>query len=307
MAASKEERESVPVENSFLSQTKVTIGSETLPGNSSPSVNYPQKKRDPILRINVLKGTSQLLNVTCHNESEVTFSDMDMDPNSSIESMSSSVDEEEITIPVQTLQNIIARISVLEDKVKELGSKRELLTSSASLLEAKGESQTNQEKTSMTDFAVNTIKIVEGNIFEVESDMAIVHCVAKDFKMGDGIAKKIKERFRTPINEFKDQFKIGEVAVQEVEDRKILHMVTKEISDETPKWKNFKKAVHNLKTLCTVQNIKEIAMPKIGSGLDQLDWPRSLRLIKKIFSDSKIEVQVSVLKQRARRELSSDN
>jgi len=33
-------------------------------------------------------------------------------------------------------------------------------------------------------------------------------------------------------------------------------------------------------------------MPKIGCGLDQLDWPTVLRMIKYIFQNSEINIQI---------------
>ena len=56
-----------------------------------------------------------------------------------------------------------------------------------------------------------------------------------------------------------------------------------------------KRALHGLKTGCEKENISKIAMPKIGCGLDRLDWYDISSAIKEIFADSQIEIVVCYL------------
>jgi len=41
--------------------------------------------------------------------------------------------------------------------------------------------------------------------------------------------------------------------------------------------------------------IKYIVMPKIGSGLDQLSWPKVREIIKEVFDSTDIEILVCCL------------
>ena len=56
-----------------------------------------------------------------------------------------------------------------------------------------------------------------------------------------------------------------------------------------------KRALHELKTGCEKENITKIAMPKIGCGLDKLNWNDVSSAIKEIFADSQIEIVVCYL------------
>jgi hypothetical protein len=46
---------------------------------------------------------------------------------------------------------------------------------------------------------------------------------------------------------------------------------------------------------CEELGIKYLAMPKIGCGLDKLDWNRVSDMIREIFSDLDIEIMVCYL------------
>ena len=50
-----------------------------------------------------------------------------------------------------------------------------------------------------------------------------------------------------------------------------------------------------LKTLCLEQNIKKLVMPKIGCGLDKLQWNTVKENIIKIFNDTDIEILICYL------------
>ena len=43
---------------------------------------------------------------------------------------------------------------------------------------------------------------------------------------------------------------------------------------------------------CKTYNIKKVAMPLIGCGLDRLQWDRVSAMIKEIFADEDIEILV---------------
>lgn len=47
---------------------------------------------------------------------------------------------------------------------------------------------------------------------------------------------------------------------------------------------------------CLEHGVTKISIPKIGSGLDLLDWNRVKSLIEKVFSGSNIQMTVYVLK-----------
>ena len=46
---------------------------------------------------------------------------------------------------------------------------------------------------------------------------------------------------------------------------------------------------------CENLNITKLAMPKIGSGLDRLDWEKVKEIIQDVFDDSDIEILICSL------------
>ena len=47
-----------------------------------------------------------------------------------------------------------------------------------------------------------------------------------------------------------------------------------------------------MKHICKTHNIKKIAMPLIGCGLDRLEWYKVSEIIKRLFSNTDIEILV---------------
>jgi hypothetical protein len=50
-----------------------------------------------------------------------------------------------------------------------------------------------------------------------------------------------------------------------------------------------------MKSHAIENSVTRIAMPKVGCGLDRLDWSRVFPMIREIFADSKIEVDIYYL------------
>ncbi len=55
------------------------------------------------------------------------------------------------------------------------------------------------------------------------------------------------------------------------------------------------KSLKDLHNLCKKFNVIELAMPRIGSGLDKLDWYFVSRIIDDIFESSGIQITVYYL------------
>ena len=90
--------------------------------------------------------------------------------------------------------------------------------------------------------------------------------------MGGGIALTFKKKFNR-VNYLKKQDKdVGEVAVLKDSERWIYYLITKEHYYQIPKYYNLKNALKAMRKHCERHNVKYVAMPKIGCGLDRLDF-----------------------------------
>ena len=84
----------------------------------------------------------------------------------------------------------------------------------------------------------------------------------------------------------------GEVAILKQNDRFIYYLVTKKRYFEKPTYESMKSSLQNMKTHSLNHNVNHIAMPRIGSGLDQLNWQKVAQIIEEVFSDSNINISV---------------
>lgn len=111
---------------------------------------------------------------------------------------------------------------------------------------------------------------IKGNLFD--SATCLAHCVSRDFNMGAGIAVTFSNLFGGK-DELKGQnVNIGEVAWLYRDGRYIYYLVTKESYWQKLTYDSLRKSIHNLFILCNKHNVKSLSIPKLGSGLDKLQW-----------------------------------
>jgi O-acetyl-ADP-ribose deacetylase (regulator of RNase III) len=138
-----------------------------------------------------------------------------------------------------------------------------------------------------------------GDIFEdVPDDMALGHSVAEDLEMSAGVAVEFKRRFGQVDFLLSMGRRVGQVAVLPVvrEDgsvRYVFYIITKKRSRGTrPNLTDFEAAVNNLADACTLLGVKQIALPRIGTMKDRLQWSDVRRIICAAFAGRKTEVYI---------------
>ena len=146
----------------------------------------------------------------------------------------------------------------------------------------------------------HNIKYNSGSLFEAQNNFA--HCISKDFRLSKGIALDIKLKFPEvmQLSIDKTYSEIGSVIIQKINDEKfseIYHLVTKGKYFEKPTYKSLFESLVNLKKYLLSNNIKELNIPKIGSGCDKLNWNFIESMLKFIFSSCDIVVNVYTNKQ----------
>ena len=138
------------------------------------------------------------------------------------------------------------------------------------------------------------------DLFSVPDDYYLAHCISADFALGKGIAVEFNEKFDMK-NKLKDKygdyieymhlFKIKGDCIL-IED--VFNLVTKERYFQKPTYKSIKEALIKMRTICIQKDINKIAMPKIGCGLDRLEWRKVSEIIKDVFMYTDIEILVCV-------------
>ncbi len=134
---------------------------------------------------------------------------------------------------------------------------------------------------------------IKGDLFDAKE--CLCHCVSADFYMGKGIAVEFKKRFGY-VQELLSQKKgVGDIAVLTVESRTIFYLVTKEKYYLKPTYESLTNCLRELAEECIRLDIKKISMPKIGCGLDNLNWQKVKKIIQKELCDIGIDVTVYYL------------
>ena len=140
-----------------------------------------------------------------------------------------------------------------------------------------------------------TIKEVVGDLFNSPTQFSLCHCVSSDFRMGRGIAVLFKQKFGRVDQLRAFNAKPGDIAwirVNEPEERYVMYLVTKSRYYEKPTMNTLERSLQKMKELCLHRNITQIAMPRIGCGLDQMTWATVSQSIERIFRDTNIEIVV---------------
>ena len=151
-------------------------------------------------------------------------------------------------------------------------------------------------------------KEVKQDLFSVSSDYYLAHCISADFKMGAGIAKKFAEMgTREWLFDLYDDKPYpwngtGACVYTWAANAKgkykgVFHLITKEKYYHKPTYSTLKQSLESLKysASSSIHDAKKIAMPKIGCGLDRLDWNKVRPMIQEVFADTDIEILVCYL------------
>ena len=134
---------------------------------------------------------------------------------------------------------------------------------------------------------------IDGDLFNVsDSSSSLGHCVSQDLAMGQGIAVTFKSKFGR-VQELVNQKKqIGECAILKDGNRFIYYLITKPVYFDKPTYPSLLKSLKYMCTHAIENNVNEIALPKIGCGLDQLQWPQVKELIISSFKKSNIKITI---------------
>lgn len=128
------------------------------------------------------------------------------------------------------------------------------------------------------------LKIITDDVFNYDKTHNIVHCISKDGAMGLGIAKDLHIKYplvKQKVLENQKTIKIGDCFVVKCGNIYIFNLITKDAYFHKPNKNDFKKAVENLKLECGYLKVEKLVMPRLGCGLDKLNWDFVLPILEK--------------------------
>jgi len=133
-------------------------------------------------------------------------------------------------------------------------------------------------------FRSDKLNYIADNLFNAPKDVPLAHCVAADFHMSGGIALTFKEVYGNVDKLTAQKKQVGENALLR-SDRRIYYMVTKSRTVDKPTYQALERCLDNLFSDCMKNGSKRIAMPKIGCGIDGLEWGIVSAMISDKFID----------------------
>jgi len=145
------------------------------------------------------------------------------------------------------------------------------------------------------------LKEEKRNLFDVDPKYAFAHCISLDCAMGAGIAVDFQKRFNLRnVVKIRSNEYIGECVTfarfKDNGEREIVfNLMTKKLYWHKPTYDSLKATLISMKEEIKRLDIKYLAMPKIGCGLDRLQWGKVREIIQEVFEDTDIEILLCYL------------
>ncbi|XP_066481301.1 ADP-ribose glycohydrolase OARD1 [Tiliqua scincoides] len=139
------------------------------------------------------------------------------------------------------------------------------------------------------------ISYVQGDLFSCPGTDSLAHCISEDCHMSAGIASIFNKKFGGVQELLEQQKKIGEVAVLKRENRYVYYLITKNRYFHKPTYDNLRKSLEAMKFHCLKHGVSHISMPRIGCGLDRLNWSKVSTMLEEVFEDTDIKITVYTL------------
>ena len=134
------------------------------------------------------------------------------------------------------------------------------------------------------------------DLFELDyqQDYSLCHCVSEDLAMGKGIAVLFRDRFGGIGTLRSQNRRVGEVASLRSGNCVIYYLITKSKYWDKPSYSDLERCLVQLRMDMRDRGLSKVAMPKIGCGLDGLQWERVRAMIKNVFAGSSIDILVCI-------------
>lgn len=127
-----------------------------------------------------------------------------------------------------------------------------------------------------------------GDLFAEEiisSGYALCHCISSDFALGAGIAKQFAKMGvkKQLCEKFPKQWNgRGYCLITETNGVVVGNMVTKERYFHKPTLETLRQSLEDFRESALELKLLKIAMPKIGCGLDRLEWLDVRKIVQEV-------------------------
>ena len=146
------------------------------------------------------------------------------------------------------------------------------------------------------------MKLIEKkmNLFEADDKYFLAQCISSDAgtdnrAMGLGIAVQFNKKFnmKSKIKEYAkiNVIKVGDAILID----KVFNLITKSKYYGKPTYNTLRMSLESMRNQIINNNINYLAIPKLGSGLDKLQYGRVRSIIQDTFTKLNLEILVCKL------------
>ena len=131
------------------------------------------------------------------------------------------------------------------------------------------------------------------DLFSVDKKYTLAHCISQDTNMGAGIAKIFRDKApKLPEIIRMQRPRIGDAIYFMGEGMTVFNLITKEKYWQKPTYDSLRCSLQTMRNLISMSYVPFLAMPKIGCGLDRLEWDKVEVIIKEVFADMDIDILI---------------
>uniref|UniRef100_A0A1I8M681 Macro domain-containing protein n=1 Tax=Musca domestica TaxID=7370 RepID=A0A1I8M681_MUSDO len=133
---------------------------------------------------------------------------------------------------------------------------------------------------------------VDGDLFSAPESHSLAHCVAADFGMGAGIAVKFKQIYGQVDELLSQGVQSGGGAGLQKNRGVIYYLVTKKQSWDKPTYDTLRSSLEAMREHMKSNNVENLAIPRIGCGIDGLEWNKVIAELHKVFCNEHLHIVV---------------
>lgn len=133
------------------------------------------------------------------------------------------------------------------------------------------------------------------DLFTMPQGYYLAHCISADFALGAGIAKIFDNVYNMRFKLFRNydnyQYSGGDALPID----NVFNLVTKAKCWHKPTYQSLRDSLEMMKEQLDFLGATKLAMPRIGCGLDRLEWSKVYDIICEVFEDMDIEIVICEL------------
>jgi hypothetical protein len=140
-----------------------------------------------------------------------------------------------------------------------------------------------------------TITIEKRDLFTIPQGYYLAHCVNAAFELGAGIAKSFDAVYNMRFKLLKHYPDYEYCGGDSLQIDNVFNLVTKQKRWHQPTYESVREALEMMKEQLDFADATKLAMPKIGCGLDRLEWSKVYEIIREVFEDTDVDIVICEL------------